>query len=131
MNNQPINNSDFSAPHTEIPVVAPTPRADNQAANGDPFEAEFQKLKTRIHRELIDSLDLSRIDKNRDARLGAIDAGVEAARQGATNSITFARNAEKSAITGAILGFAGAGLQIGAGVEKRKFATQQAKNLRP
>ena len=25
------------------------------------FEAEFQKLKTRIHRELIDSLDLSRI----------------------------------------------------------------------
>lgn len=33
----------------------------------DTYEAEFQKLKTRIHRELIDSLDLS--------RLGTLDEG--------------------------------------------------------
>jgi len=35
-------------------AVQPQPAADR-------FETEFQKLKTRIHRELIDSLDLSRI----------------------------------------------------------------------
>ena len=32
-------------------------------------EAEFQKLKTRIHRELIDSLDLSRIAEMSDEQL--------------------------------------------------------------
>ena len=38
---------------------------------GDHFEAEFQKLKTRIHRELIDSLDLSRIGTLDEPRLRA------------------------------------------------------------
>ncbi|MCE9548164.1 MAG: Flp pilus assembly complex ATPase component TadA, partial [Planctomycetia bacterium] len=33
------------------------------------FETEFQRLKTRVHRELIDSLDLSRIGQIDDARL--------------------------------------------------------------
>jgi pilus assembly protein CpaF len=36
---------------------------------GDGFEAEFQKLKTRIHRELIESLDLSRIGSFDDASM--------------------------------------------------------------
>jgi pilus assembly protein CpaF len=35
----------------------------------DRFEVEFQKLKTRIHRELIDSLDLSRISSLDEPRL--------------------------------------------------------------
>ncbi len=35
----------------------------------DRFEADFQKLKTRIHRELIDSLDLSRIGSLSDEQL--------------------------------------------------------------
>ena len=42
----------------------PTP---SSAATGT--EAEFQRLKTRVHRELIDSLDLSRIGEIDDARL--------------------------------------------------------------
>ena len=42
---------------------------DQQPDNG--FESEFQKLKTRIHRELIDSLDLSRIGSLDDSRLRA------------------------------------------------------------
>jgi pilus assembly protein CpaF len=37
----------------------------------DHFEAEFQKLKTRIHRELIESLDLSRIGSFDESRLRA------------------------------------------------------------
>ena len=37
----------------------------------DRFEAEFQKLKTRIHSELIDSLDLSRIAALDELRLRA------------------------------------------------------------
>ena len=35
----------------------------------DEFEIEFQKIKTRIHRELIDSLDLSRIGSFSESRL--------------------------------------------------------------
>ena len=35
----------------------------------DDFETEFQKIKTRIHRELIDSLDLSRIGSFSESRL--------------------------------------------------------------
>ena len=35
----------------------------------DRYETEFQKLKTRIHRELIDSLDLSRLGELDEARL--------------------------------------------------------------
>ena len=35
----------------------------------DTFEAEFQKLKTRIHRELIESLDLSRLGQMDEPRL--------------------------------------------------------------
>ncbi len=56
-------------------------QAKSQLAAGDPegtdqqpdngFESEFQKLKTRIHRELIDSLDLSRIGSLDDSRLRA------------------------------------------------------------
>jgi pilus assembly protein CpaF len=42
---------------------------DRQPA--DRFETEFQRLKTRIHRELIDSLDLSRIASLDQARLRA------------------------------------------------------------
>ncbi|MFO0899686.1 MAG: CpaF family protein [Pirellulales bacterium] len=41
----------------------PAPRA------GDGFEAEFQRIKTRLHRELIDSLDLSRIAALDEPRL--------------------------------------------------------------
>ena len=45
------------------------PAAPGAAPAGGNFEAEFQKLKTRIHRELIDSLDLSRIGSLDQARL--------------------------------------------------------------
>ncbi len=51
------------------------PEAVAERADGSPspdqFEAEFQKLKTRIHRELIDSLDLSKIAALEDSRLRA------------------------------------------------------------
>ena len=42
-------------------------------ANGKPHmsEAEFQKIKTEIHRELLDSLDLSKIGKLDDDQLNA------------------------------------------------------------
>ena len=52
-----------------------TPRTDADQALGvdpratDDFETEFQKIKTRIHRELIDSLDLSRIGSFSESRL--------------------------------------------------------------
>ncbi|MBN2474993.1 MAG: CpaF family protein [Pirellulales bacterium] len=39
----------------------PGPGSADADRPAESFEAEFQKLKTRIHRELIDSLDLSRI----------------------------------------------------------------------
>jgi pilus assembly protein CpaF len=53
------------------------PHPQAESANGaeqpavDRFEAEFQKLKTRIHRELIESLDLSRIGTLDEVRLRA------------------------------------------------------------
>ncbi|MCG8587506.1 MAG: CpaF family protein [Pirellulales bacterium] len=40
-----------------------------EAASVDTFETEFQKLKTQIHRELIESLDLSRLGKMDEPRL--------------------------------------------------------------
>lgn len=89
----------------------------------------FSRLVQEV--SFLEGIDLSRTDSNRESRLGAIDAGVEAARQGATNSITFARNAERAAITKGILGFVGSGLQIGAGVEARNFEISQAKNPAP
>ena len=52
-----------------------TPRTDaDHPLDVDPretgdFETEFQKIKTRIHRELIDSLDLSRIGSFSESRL--------------------------------------------------------------
>ncbi|NQU25945.1 MAG: CpaF family protein [Candidatus Nealsonbacteria bacterium] len=42
---------------------------DSDRSAGANFEAEFQRLKTRIHRELIDALDLSRIGSLDQARL--------------------------------------------------------------
>jgi len=47
------------------------PQADAEFPAVDRFEAEFQKLKTRLHRELIDSLDLSRIGSLDETRLRA------------------------------------------------------------
>ena len=38
-------------------------------ADGDGFESGFQKLKTQLHRELLDSVDLSRIGSMSDAQL--------------------------------------------------------------
>ncbi|MGA2033410.1 MAG: CpaF family protein [Thermoguttaceae bacterium] len=35
----------------------------------DPFESQFQKLKTQLHRELLDSLDLSKLSSMSDAQL--------------------------------------------------------------
>lgn len=49
----------------------PRSQADAEPPAIDRFEAEFQKLKTRIHRELIDSLDLSRIGSLDETRLRA------------------------------------------------------------
>jgi len=49
----------------------PRSSADTEPIAVDRFEAEFQKLKTRIHRELIDSLDLSRIGSLDEIRLRA------------------------------------------------------------
>ncbi len=49
----------------------PRSPADAEPMAIDRFEAEFQKLKTRIHRELIDSLDLSRIGSFDEIRLRA------------------------------------------------------------
>lgn len=55
--------------------ISTDPRPQADATHGaeqrvvDRFEAEFQKLKTRIHRELIDSLDLSRIGTLDESRL--------------------------------------------------------------
>ncbi len=37
----------------------------------DPYEMEFQKLKTKVHRQLIDALDLSRIGSLDETRLRA------------------------------------------------------------
>jgi len=38
-------------------------------AGADSFESRFQKLKTQLHRELLDSIDLSRIGTMNDAQL--------------------------------------------------------------
>ena len=40
-----------------------------KAAPGESFESGFQKLKTQLHRELLDSIDLSRISSMSDAQL--------------------------------------------------------------
>lgn len=42
-----------------------------RSTSGDAFEADFQRLKTRLHRELIDSLDLGRIGQMDEPRLRA------------------------------------------------------------
>lgn len=47
----------------------PKTTVDPQPAAVGTIESEFQKLKTRIHRELIDSLDLSRLGALDEARL--------------------------------------------------------------
>jgi len=48
--------------------VAP-PGGQVAADSADGFEGRFQKLKTQIHRELLDSIDLSRIGTMSDAQL--------------------------------------------------------------
>ena len=58
MNTIPFSNDVFSA-------VAPLSRSRPV----DAVEANFQKLKTRIHREIIDALDLSRIGRLDEGRL--------------------------------------------------------------
>ncbi|MHC4178988.1 MAG: CpaF family protein, partial [Planctomycetota bacterium] len=55
----------FRQPETTGPDAAGVPQP------ADRFEAEFQKLKTHIHRELIDSLDLRRIATLDQAHLRA------------------------------------------------------------
>jgi pilus assembly protein CpaF len=49
------------------PDLTVTPRP----ARANSFEGEFQRLKTRLHRELIDSLDLGRIGQMDEPRLRA------------------------------------------------------------
>ena len=49
-------NSTHSSPEETLPVA-------------DGFEGRFQKLKTQLHRELLDSIDLSRIGLMNDAQL--------------------------------------------------------------
>jgi pilus assembly protein CpaF len=56
------------------PIETPPEGVAGQADGPQPadhFEVEFQKLKTRIHRELIDALDLSRIGTLDEPRLRA------------------------------------------------------------
>lgn len=45
------------------------PVGPSQPLTAEQLEAEFQKLKTRIHRELIESLDLSKLATMEEARL--------------------------------------------------------------
>jgi pilus assembly protein CpaF len=54
--------------NSEAPSGGGTGQEEGPQA-ADHFETEFQKLKTRIHRELIDSLDLSRIGTFDEPRL--------------------------------------------------------------
>lgn len=61
-----------------------------------------------------EGLDLSRIEANRRAKIAAMQANKEAARQGAVNSIIEAENVQQSALIGATLNALGSGLQIGA-----------------
>ena len=49
--------------------IEAAPRVASSDLPAAGFEAEFQKLKTRLHRELIDSLDLSRIGTLDEPRL--------------------------------------------------------------
>lgn len=53
----------FGASHSATPAVAPV------ATAAAAFETQFQKIKTRVHRELIESLDLSRIAQWDEPRL--------------------------------------------------------------
>ncbi|MCS7305809.1 MAG: CpaF family protein [Thermoguttaceae bacterium] len=50
---------------------AADPAAHARQLTADQLEAEFQKLKTRIHRELIESLDLSKLATMEESRLRA------------------------------------------------------------
>ena len=61
--NMSLFSKDRSAPNGADHPLGIDPRA------ADEFETEFQKIKTRIHRELIDSLDLSRIGSFSESRL--------------------------------------------------------------
>ena len=62
MNISIFGNSKTSRTDADYPLDV-----DQRATND--FETEFQKIKTRIHRELIDSLDLSRIGSFSESRL--------------------------------------------------------------
>ncbi|HOM16657.1 MAG TPA: hypothetical protein PLQ00_04970, partial [Thermoguttaceae bacterium] len=50
---------------------AADPVGQSRSLTPEQIEAEFQKLKTRIHRELIESLDLSKLAAMEEARLRA------------------------------------------------------------
>ena len=91
--------------------------------------SSFARLTQEV--SFLEGIDLSRTDSNRESRLGSIDSQIASAQQGATNSINFARNAEKSAITGAVLGFVGSSLQIAGGFAANKASLAAAKNLAP
>ena len=58
MNTTPFTHPPYDAGEDACPLPA-----------ADSYEVEFQKLKTRIHRELIESLDLSRIGELDEHRL--------------------------------------------------------------
>jgi pilus assembly protein CpaF len=58
-----------SASAARLPAETAAASASRRTQAADPFESQFQKLKTRLHRELLDSLDLSRISRMDDAQL--------------------------------------------------------------
>ena len=82
----------------------------------DRFEADFQKLKTRIHRELVDSLDLSKIGSLNDDQQDALTAMVPMGRIGepreVAHAVRFLASDDAAYISGVVLPVDG-GLAMG------------------
>lgn len=78
----------------------------------------------------VEGLDLSRINVSAADEVESLQSQKEAARRGATDTISAGRTAYSNARTGAILGLVGSGLAIGAGEYRRREELSVLSNKR-
>lgn len=78
----------------------------------------------------LEGTDLARIEKRRAANIAAGEAAKANAKQGAIAQINIAQNQRNASTIGALLGFAGSGLQIAGGYYNQQQQLAALRNTR-
>lgn len=105
-------------------------KADQQlgtirAAAGEAGASATSMVRMLVELGGAEGTDLSRIERNRENRVEALQSSKKASAQGYTNTVTRAYNEAQSRQIDSILGFVGSGLQIGSSY----YAAQQQLEL--